>query len=384
MTTTNTLSSVTLSPLPPPRLRRARFDDYPQIADLAISNGWVALPAQDWRGLWLDNPLWDRLGNDWPIGWVLEDAAGRLVGSLGNLPSLYTFRGRRLVAAAGRGWTVRPEYRGMAPLLMDEYFNQEGADLLINTTVNAPAEGLNSALSARVPLGDWQAAAFWVTGYRGFARTALRIKGVPLAGLLAAPAAAALRLREAFSDSSLPAGPAWVTIAEASDFDSRFDAFWEELVRQNPNKLLGVRDSRSLGWHFAIPMRAGQVWIMTASRNGVLRAYCILKRSDQPQGHQGLIRMRLVDYQTLEPDEDLLPGLLKAALKRCAAEGIYVLEHLGCGLPKMHSFDRFAPYRRRLPCWKYYYKGADPALDAELARPEVWDPSAFDGDASIA
>src|SRR5262249_41935326 len=111
--------------------------------------------------------------------------------------------------------------------------------------------------------------------------------------------------------------------------------------------------------------------------------YCILKRTDQPQGMQGLTRMRLVDFQTLEPGANLLPGLLRAALRRCAAEGIHVLEHLGCDLPKMRSFDRFAPYRRKLPAWKYYYKAANPALDDELRKPEVWDPSTFDGDASL-
>src|SRR5205823_4084288 len=97
--------------------------------------------------------------------------------------------------------------------------------------------------------------AYWVTRYRGFARQALERMGVPLAGALALPAAAALRLKDALFAKPLPTVPASVVIAAAGVFDSRFDLFWDELVRQSPEKLLGARDSRALSWHFAIPMR---------------------------------------------------------------------------------------------------------------------------------
>jgi hypothetical protein len=375
------MSTTSATRLSPPRLRPARFDDYPQIHQLEAAHLQATLSADDWHRLWLDNPLWPRLGNHWPIGWVLEDEAGRVVGSLGNVPSLYRFGGRELVCANGRAWVVRPEYRGFALWLMDEYFNQPGADLFINTTVNPMAVEAFSTLCARVPLGDWQTIAYWVTGYRGFARKVLQKLRIPLAGALALPAAALLRLKDALFARSLPAAGAEVVIAAAEGFDSRFDRFWEELVRLFPEKLLAGRDSQTLAWHYAIPMRQRRLWIFTAARGGLLRAYGVLNRQDW---RQGVRRMRLVDYQTLEPDADLLPGLLGAALRRCAAEDFYVLEHLGGGLPKMRSLDRCAPYRRRLPNWPFYYHATDPALDAELRRPEAWDPSSFDGDASVA
>ena len=263
---------------------------------------------------------------------------------------------------------------------MEEFFNQPGVDLFISTTANAKRGADLSTFATRVPVGDWETIAYWVTGYRGFARKALQKLGIPLAPALALPAAAALWLKDALFARALPAFSSGVVISAIDGFDSRFDVFWEELVRQNPDKLLAARDSRTLAWHYAIPMRRGRLWIFTAVRNGLLRAYCVLNRQDW---RQGVRRMRLIDYQTLEPDVDLLPELLQAALRRCAAEGFYVLEHLGCGLPKMRSFDHFAPYRRKLPNWPFYYHAADPALAAELRRPEAWDPSTFDGDASI-
>jgi len=188
-------------------------------------------------------------------------------------------------------------------------------------------------------------------------------------------------MKDALTLEALPPGADSVTVEQAREFDSRFDDFWHELVRQNPNKLLGVRNSQTLRWHFATPMRQGQAWIFTASRNGLLRAYCILKRQDHPQS--GLVRMRMVDHQTLEPDADLLSAMLHPALALCIAERIHVLEHVGMGLPKMRVFDRHAPYRRKLPAWPFYYHATDPTLHEELRNPQVWDPSTFDGDASV-
>jgi hypothetical protein len=360
----------------PPRLRTARFEDYPQIQRLESAHLPETIQAEDWRGLFLDNPLWPRLGNTWPIGWVLEDTAGQIVGSITNIPSLYRFRGGEQICANGRGWIVAPEYRGYALWLMNEYFSQGGADLFINTTVNVNAVPVVSALSARVPLGDWQTTAFRVTRYHGFARKVLEFKRVPLAGALATPAAAALWLKDTIFGTALSSGPASVDIATTDSFCSDFEAFWEELVRQNPEKLLAARDRQALCWHFAISMRQKRLRVFAATRGNLLSAYCVVKQHHRSR--QGVSSMRLIDYQTVDRDVDLL----QAALRCCAAEDIHLLEHLGYGLPKMRSFDTFAPYRARRPCWPFYYRAADPTLDAELRKPDAWDPSEFDGDTS--
>src|SRR5271155_2266562 len=90
--------------LDPPSMRPARFDDYPQIARLESSHGMFTRSEQDWRAMWEQNPLWPRLKNDWPIGWVLEDAAGKIVGSVVSVPTVYRFNGRELLCANGRAW----------------------------------------------------------------------------------------------------------------------------------------------------------------------------------------------------------------------------------------------------------------------------------------
>ena len=373
----------TASALSPPRLRPARFEDYRAIERLEAAHLETTLAAEEWSRLWLDNPLRPRLGADWPIGWVLEDGSGKVVGSMCSIPTLYQFRGRDLICANARAWVSHPDYRGYAAWLMEEFFAQPGVDLCISNTANANAEPICKTFATRIPLGQWDRASFWITSYLGFANIALRMKKIPAAPLLAPAAAAALFLRDHFAKPKLTADPSGYDITFASDpFDARFDAFWTELLALHPAKLLAVRDSANLNWHYALPIRQGKLWTITATdAHGRLRAYCIFKRQDhQPSGLQ---RMRLIDYQTLETATDLLPALLKPALARCAQEKIHVLENMGQGVPKMHCFDHYAPHHRLLLHWKFYYSAPDPSVDQELSNPQLWDPSNYDGDASF-
>lgn len=366
--------------LEPPRLRHAHFEDYPQIAQLETANDLQSQPQADWRSVWLDNPLWPELSQRWPIGWVLEDSNGQIVGSVMNVPSRYMLDGRQLICANGRAWVAAPQYRGFALILMDEYFNQETADIFVNTTVGPMALGILSELASRVPLGDWQSISYWITHYRGFARQVLKKQNIPLAFLLAPPAAAALRLRDALLAKSFPPAPSNIRVEQICNFDASFDEFWTQLVALNPHKLLALRDRAALAWHFAIPLRRGRLRIFTALRRGKLCAYCIVKRHDQPGGFR---RMRLVDYQSIDPDADLLPLLLRAAITASSAEAIDIFDHVGVGLPKMRALDDLAPRRHAMGNWPFYCRSNDPALSAQLSRPEIWDPSSFDGDASF-
>ncbi|MGE3818639.1 MAG: hypothetical protein AB7I30_04340 [Isosphaeraceae bacterium] len=370
-----------------PLLRTMCFEDYPAVERLEASEGLSTTPELEWRRFWLDNPLWPALRDRWPIGWVLEHH-GAIVGAITNVPSRHVFRGRDLIAANGRAWVVAPSYRGFALWLLDEYFNQEHADLFFNTTVNQLASETFHVLgSSRVPLGDWERAAYRVTCPTRFAASALRIKGVPGAGWLSWPAGVALWLKDRISAPAWPPLADGLTFAWSDGFDDRFDPFWNALARRDPRKLLAGRSRAELSWHFAGPLQAGQLWVGTLSRTGKgtgageLLAYAVFKRQDHP--HSGLTRMRLVDYQTIALQADPLPGLIGEAGRRCARERIAALELVGCDVPKTLAFDRLAPYRRRLPAWPYFYKATDPTLEIALADPGIWDPSSYDGDASL-
>jgi len=362
-----------------PTLRVASLEDAAQIRRLEEAHLGVTQPLDDWRGLWLKNPLWPRLGERWPIGWVLEDRDGRVVGALHNIPTLYHFRGRELINAVGRGWAVDAAFRGYALWLLDEFYNQADADLFVNNTINRLSEASHGIYASRIPLGQWNTASYWITGYRGFAKKTLQRLGVPLPVLFGPPASASLWLRDKLSAQRLPTAQRDIAYETVPDFDPRFEKFWQEQLEQSPDKLLAARDLKTLTWHYAVPLRAGRLWIYTALRHGKLRAYCVFKREDV----DGIFRMRLVDYQTLQNDSDLLVGMLAQAIRRCAEEKLHVLELLGAGLPGLESFDRCAPYRRKRPHWCYYFRAADPVLAAQLHAPGPWIPSMYDGDGSF-
>ena len=119
--------------------------------------------------------------------------------------------------------------------------------------------------------------------------------------------------------------------------------------------------------------------VVAALRNGLIRAYCVLKQHHRPPDVRS---MKIVDFQTVEPDTDLLPGLVKPALRRAAAQDCAFLEHHGCGLPRMRWFETIATYRAVKPSWSFFYATDDAALGERLADPDVWDPSEYDGDSS--
>jgi hypothetical protein len=355
-----------------------RFDDYENVRALLSDHAMECPPFDHWRHRWVDNPLWQRFGSASPIGWVLETAAGKIVGSMETVPILYKFQGSDLIAGASAAWCVKASYRGYALQLIDEYFNQS-VDLFMSTTVSTSGVETLSQFYGPIPVGQWDMMSYFITEHVSFAKRALQKYHVPFAPVLAYPTGWTLRLKGALSSKTLPE-PARDVLVEATDkFDARFDAFWDELLRENPDKLLAERSCRALSWHFDAAIRSNRLWIFTASKLGRLCGYCVFQQESTPGGR----RMCLIDYQSLEREQDLLPGFVRAALQRCAAEGFAVLQNIGVGVPKMRAFDEFAPYRRKLASFVFFYGAADAALNTKLRESRFWDPSLFDGDATL-
>lgn len=362
---------------PEPHLREATFEDYPRIARLSWQNGLYPQAYDDWKRLWTNHPL-GRAMHDWPIGWVMEDSARNIVGALMNVPSAYTFHGEQYFCGNGRGWVVAPEYRGYSLWLMDEFMNQPGMDLYIATTVGESATSTWEHLGHRIPVGDWCGARYWITNHRNFMKRALEHKRFPL-NRLGSFIGEGMKYSEIFRREAPPT-PGGMTVEAQTKFDARFDDFWKQLAANNPGRLLGVRDRTALNWHFATSLRNDDLWIFTASRRGLMRGYCIFKKHAQSQG---MSRMRLVDYQSVDEECYLLPGFIQAALKRCEKEEIDLLENVGVGVPKMWAFDLYAPYRRKMQTWPCYYHATNGELASALLYPDPWDPSMFDGDSSF-
>ena len=366
-----------------PIVRVATFEDYDQIAALQIRNGLPARAYEDWRMLWTGNPVYQQRDGQWPIGWVLETKTAGIVGSIGNIPLAYQLKGRELLAATPCAWVVDASYRSYSMRVVSCLMRQKNIDLFIFTTVSSASEPSYRTVFrfSRVPVGKWDKSDFWITNHRGFSQSALTMKSIPLAKVMSYPVSAALFCWDRFSDPGLRVNGASSEIELCSDFDNRFDEFWEELKHQKDNALLAVRTRETLAWHFRYSLMRQNVWILAASKGSRLIAYAIFDRLDNLA--IGLKRIRLVDFQALNGGEKVLGSALCWMLDKCRKEGIHVLEISGCWLDRTNLPQISAPYERNLSSWSYYYRAIDKNLSEPLADPKVWAPSSFDGDASL-
>jgi hypothetical protein len=364
-----------------PRIREAAFEDYDQIAALQVEYDRPIKPYEEWKHLWSNNPAYLRFHNDLAIGWVLETADKKIVGYLGNIPLLYEFGGRRLLACAGHATVVKVRYRPYSVALFNLYFSQKKVDLFVNSTIGPTSFALFSVFqSPRVPVGEWDRSLFWITNGQGFSAAWLEEKAIPLAKPLSYGLALGLAVKETLSNRSFSHNGTGPKLQLCNEIDGRFDIFWESLKKNNSHLLLGVRTREVLEWHFRYPLRNNEAWILTAGTDPAI-AYAIFLRYDNPKA--ALTRMRLVDYQALDGSPALLEPMLLWALEKCRSEGIHMLEGIGFRPEKTNVMTKLAPYERQLPCWLYFYKTRDQSLADELGDPNVWDPAQFDGDASL-
>jgi hypothetical protein len=369
-----------------PRVRVATFDDYDQIAALQAEYERPIMSLERWKHLWVNNPAHLQLKNSVPIGWVLErevsaDDDKTIVGYLGNIPLFCELGGKRIVASVAHAWVVDVRYRAYSLMLLDLYFSQKSVELFLNATVGAAGfESFGVFGSLRVPAGAWDRSVFWITNYPGFIQGWLEKKDIPFAKPLSYVLGLAPAIKQVFSNGSLPNAASRAQLQVCTEVDDRFDTFWEALRKRNPNVLLGFRTRQTLEWHYGSALRNGEAWIVTAGKEQI-EAYGIFLRHDNPT--YDLKRLRLIDFQALDGSTTLLLPMLSWAYDHGRRSGVHMLECIGFRSDKWKVIADAAPYERQLPCWLYFYKARDKALAQKLADPNVWDPSQFDGDASL-
>jgi hypothetical protein len=358
-----------------------RFEDYSGIAALYNRHGFAIRSFEEWASLWIHNPLYNEL-SEWPIGWLLEDENQTIVGYLGNIPLAYMFRGRPLVAATSRAWVVDSGFRSYSFSLLSRFFQQKSVDLFLNTTVNENAiRGYQAFRVSRVPVGAWDQSIFWITNYRGFSASFLANKGLPGWKLLTLPISLGLFAQDKLPSKSVETSQHGLTLTFVDSFDVRFDSFWEQLLFSNSDLLLAARSRKILDWHFHRALAENRAWALIAEEGSQLVAYAIFLRRDNNK--LGLDRLRLIDFQSLAGRSDVLIPMLCRTLDRCRMERIHMLEIIGLSSERLRFLPGAGSRQRSLPSWMYFYKANDEVLAQALKDPRSWNPSCFDGDASL-
>jgi hypothetical protein len=105
---------------------------------IVLVHGFAMNREENWRRLWQLNPALAVAKSQLSMGWVLETAQG-IVGYQGNVPLLYQFGGRTLVAATAAGLVVEPAYRARCIVLLTSFYRQRDVDLFVTTHTTASA-----------------------------------------------------------------------------------------------------------------------------------------------------------------------------------------------------------------------------------------------------
>jgi hypothetical protein len=366
------------------RVREVEYADLDVVAALSRSEGWGAPTVQDWCWLWRENPALEGA----PIvarGWVLVDEGQTVVGFLSNVAQAYRLRERRLLAATAAGLIVAPAFRGNSMQLIMAHARQPNVDLLLNTTAAPHVSKIAEFLKfRRMPQKDYDRSFYWVLRPRAFSAAALRKKGLrarvsqSLAMLLSPFLWAENRLRRRG-----PLDGSYRTMLrtiDAAAAGAEFDDLWQRKLAEG-SKLLAVRDSRSLRWHFDGRGRACPPVIVCAYDGSRLVGYVVIVRQDAP--HLGLTRARVADLFVERDDPQTIRQLLGGAAAEARRGGAAMLEVVGFPSHVRRVFEALRPFELRNDSWPFLFKATDPAVQKVLAEREMWHACLYDGDGSL-
>ena len=362
------------------RIREAILDDHGAIMDVHRRNGMSTSSFEEWKHLRNDYPA-TKDKPVIPIGWVLEDDEGVVRGAFGNIYMAYEWNGRRYHTADASAWSVDRKLRGQSLRLVMEYFRQENAEILINTTaIDVAGRAFMAFRGRRLPHPNYDDVMLWITNHTGFAESALSLKFKGFRAMKY-PLGVALRASDMLRRGTRLSGIALRSVRVLKEFDSRFDAFWDRLRGRWPNRLQSVRNCAALKWHFKYAIFRDEVRILVLEDGEAITGYLILRRNDR--GDIGLKRYWVADLQVVSDEERQTQTLMSAALALSRDERIDVVEALGFAPAKRRALEMMAPRLRKLPTWPLFYKANDPGLRLALEEEKSWDPCPFDGDATL-
>jgi hypothetical protein len=366
--------------------REARFSDFAAVAKLRECCGWPHLSPEFWQRTWRDNPALALCNSPPGMGWVLEDE-GDTVGYHGNIPLIYRYGDRQLLAATGTGMVVEPGYRLYSISLAAPFYNQKGVDLCLVTTASESHGRIAQLLRAEpLPQRDCGTVLFWILDSHGFAKALA-------AGFDADGAAARQTLQFA---TLLKAVSVWtertvhrrgppsirhkfrITEIPVEQIGDAFEALWRRKLAER-DRLLADRSPASLRWHYSELEPYRKTTVLCCWMQGWLAGYAVVQSIVDGAG---LHRCVLSDLLVERDDPEITENLLAAAYARARACGGHVFEVSSFPRGVRDILLRWRPNLRFQPC-PFFYKTADRTLHALLADEANWYPTPFDGDATL-
>ncbi|WP_375784304.1 hypothetical protein ACE10Z_31825 [Bradyrhizobium sp. Pha-3] len=367
--------------LAPAKQREVRFADFESVARLKERGGLAKDSPENWDRLWRQNPAMAAAKSQPSMGWVLETAQG-IVGYQGNIPVLYQFESRTMIAATAAGLVIEPAYRTRCIALLASFFRQRDVDLFVITHSTASVVDQSKALHARpLPRADYDKVLFWILDVRQFARVLTEKFGLgnKMETIGAFLASSALRL-DTLRRGPRAAPTSKITEIEVKDIGDEFEALWRRKLGEAP-RLLADRSPASLKWHFTLPGSCSTVAVLCCHRFQRLAGYAVVLHAVDHE--TGLRRSMLADILVEQDDPDVTEALLDAAYANAVASGGYLFEVVGLPRHIRQILMRWNPYVRSYPTDPLVYRTTNEALARALEDESTWYAGPFDGDATL-
>jgi len=164
-----------------------------------------------------------------------------------------------------------------------------------------------------------------------------RLKSGPIAGLVAAPSNAAIRLALSMR---MPRANREIVIEEVTAFDERFDDLWERVAPNFPRTL--VRSARFLNWRY-MENPLNEYTVFAAVKGGTLIGFTILRTKMEKGVKRGLIIDLFADMRDPDTWNTLLAkGIDYLIRERVDVISCWMFSHIPVyrTLKRLHFFDR--------------------------------------------
>jgi hypothetical protein len=366
--------------------REAQFSDFAAVGKLRECCGWPPLSREFWQRTWCDNPALALSKSPPSMGWVLE-GDGAILGYHGNIPLIYHYGDRQLLAATGTGLVVEPEYRTYSISLVAPFYGQKDIDLSLVTSASDSLGKMSQLLRAEpLPQRDCGTVLFWILDARGLAKAlatdfdaggAVAQKILQFATLLRALAVWAEGTAQRRGPPSMR-HKFRVTEIQVEQIGEDFAALWRRKLAER-DRLLADRSPTSLRWHYSGLERYRKTTVLCCRMQGRLAGYAVVQNVVD---NFGLRRCMLADLLVERDDPEITENLLAAAYAHARASGGHVFEVSSCPRGVRDILLRWRPRLRKSPC-PFFYKVTDRTLHALLADEANWYPTPFDGDATL-
>ena len=310
----------------------------------------------------LDPRFWRWEFTEGPDGkaftYVIEDGE-RVVGHFADLPRRFSLRGKVVLGTVSIDLMVHPDFR------------RRGFFLKMGRYAAECVRKNQGSFMASFPIRRETINGFARLGWKAVSRLPVLVYPIRFSNIvnhylpfrfLSFLIGAMARLLHLFLYGSMEGKRIeGVEVDEVSQWDDRFDQFWEKARSLYP--IMGVRSQPYFEWrYFRHPTRTYVVY--RAMKREEMRGYVIMRKVDLLGFNSAVI----VDLLAL--DDSALMALVKSGIEHSRGEGV---DLVGCMLPKGHEYEKNLRQMGFLPSMKNFLLMVYPCdEEGGLLRSKDW------------